>query len=343
MGDIYLGLDIGGSSIKGGLLTSDSELLCANEVPLQLSQGLEANLKSLFRFIDDLCRDAGIRSEEITVAGVAAPGTMDSRKGIIFQAFNLNGWSNLPLARIVANRLGTPAFLLNDANAAAFGEYTFGAGREASSLFMWTLGTGIGGGIILDGRIWNGAHDHAGESGQMIIQMDGGPKSPFGIHGAVELFSGGRALVDRCRSAMAAAKDSTLPSMLNSDAVLTPLLIAEAASRGSEEAEELIMETARALGVATVSVMHLLNPEMVLLGGAMTFGRIETPLGCRFLARLREVVDQRGLPIPAKKTLVDYAMLGNRAGLMGAARYAQERFEELEQVGGGRLAEVAAG
>lgn len=328
MSDIFLGVDIGGSSIKGGLLADDGDVLCANESPLSLEQGLEANLESLFEFIGDLCTKVGIQPAQIAAAGVAAPGTMDTRVGIIFKAFNLSGWNNLPLARIVASRLGVPAFLVNDANAAAFGEYSFGTAREASSLFMWTLGTGIGGGIILDGRIWTGAHDHAAESGQMIIQMDGGPQSPFGVHGAVELFSGGRAIVDRCRSAMAATNDSVFPSMLESDEILTPLLIAEAANRGSEEAEQLIMETARALGVATVSVIHLLNPEMILLGGAMTFGRTETPLGCRFLAKLQEVIDQRGLPIPARKTILNYASLGNRAGLIGAARYAQDRCEQ---------------
>lgn len=322
----YLGIDIGGSSIKAGVLTDDGEILARRHVPSALEEGLEAGLSNLERVCREIVDEAAVDWCDVVGVGVAAPGTMDIPKGIVFHPFNLPGWENLPLREIVSKRFNKPTVLQNDANAAALGESWLGAARDARSLMFWTLGTGVGGGIVLDGLIWEGAHSHAGECGHIVIQMEDGPRSPFNIHGSAELYVGGLALVRRCREALAAGRSSSLSHIESNGTSLTPLMIAQAAEAGDGLANELIMDSAKYLAVATINVIHVLNPEMILIGGAMTFGQHDTDLGRRFLDMLRAEVKARTFPIPGAKTLIDYASLGGDAGFIGAAACARSRF-----------------
>jgi glucokinase len=319
----YLGLDIGGSGVKAGVVTDTGQVLACRRVSSVLNRDLHAGLTELFQTADDVIAESGIARASLRGIGVAAPGTMDIQAGVVFHPFNLPGWEDLPLARIVADHFGRPAWLQNDANAAAYGEFWVGAARDASSLMFWTLGTGVGGGIILDGKIWTGAHDHAGECGHAVLQMDGGPKSEFGIDGSVELYAGAKALVRRCRAALDAGAATSMRDLLKDGRELTPVLIAEAAEQGDPLANDAIMESARCLGIATVSIIHILNPAIILIGGAMTFGRHETDLGRRFLQRVRAEVRRRAFPVPGERTIIDYASLGGDAGFIGAAGYAR--------------------
>jgi glucokinase len=320
----YIGIDIGGSSINVGVVDDGGAPLGKQSSPIRLGEGLQAGLEQMAAAVEQVVRESGTAWEAIAAVGVAAPGTIDIPQGIIFHPFNLPGWENLPLREIVAQRFGKPTILQNDANAAAFGEYWVGGGREAHSLMLWTLGTGIGGGIVINGQLLSGAHSHAGECGHTIVQMDGGELSPHGIHGALELYAGARALVRRCEQGLAAGRLSVLSAWLADGAELDPRLIARAAEEGDAFADELIMETARYLAIGTVNIMHTLDPEVVLLGGAMTFGRHESKLGGRFLARVKQVVEAHAFPILAEKTRIDYATLGADAGFIGAAGCARE-------------------
>ena len=322
----YLGIDIGGSTFKVGVVADDGESLAKTRIPSTLDKGLEAGLARLYECVEHVVADSGADWDEIEAIGVAAPGTMDIPAGIVFHPFNLPGWENLPLRDRVAEQFGKPTILQNDANAAAYGEYWVGAAREARSLMFWTLGTGIGGGIVIDGNILTGAHSHAAECGHMIVQMDDGHPSPHGIHGGLELYAGARALVRRTQEALEAGRPSVLNDWMLTGEKLDPRLVAKAAEQHDELAEELIMQTARFLAIGTINVMHIVNPDTILLGGAMTFGRNEAPLGKRFLSRVRQVVAEHGFPIPAEKTTIDFASLGSDAGYIGAAGCARAEF-----------------
>jgi glucokinase len=315
---LFLGIDIGGSSVKLGVVTAGGVVKSQRTAALVTDRGRDAGLDSIFGEIEQCLRDAGVQASDIRGVGVAAPGTMDLAAGVILHPFNLPGWENLPLRKIVSERLGAPVVLVNDANAAAYGEFWVGAGREYRSLMLWTLGTGIGGGIVLDGELLVGAHGHAGECGHMVIQHTGGPRSDHGIHGSVELYSGARALLLRCREALAAGRPSRL-NRLPAETPLTAAQIADAAEHGDELALELILETARYLAVGTVNVMHIVNPEIVLFGGAMTFGQSQSPVGRLFLEEIRTRVKSMAFPVPAALTRIEYASLGNHAGFIGAA------------------------
>ena len=186
-------------------------------------------------------------------------------------------------------------------------------------MMFWTLGTGVGGGIVLNGQVWEGAHSHAAECGHMVFQQEGGPRSDHGIHGSVELYAGSKGLLRRCKEALAAGAKSSLRVRIENQETITPIVIAEEAKAGDGLADRLIMETAVYLAIGTVNIMHTLNPAMVLFGGAMTFDQHNSELGRRFIARVQSEVKARAFPIPAQRTIIDYASLGGDAGFIGSA------------------------
>lgn len=318
---LYLGIDIGGSSVKAGLVDDAGAVRAHSRAELDLSTGLDRGLETVFATVRELMTRTD--PSLIACAGVASPGTMDIDAGIVFHPYNLPGWENLPLRDLIEEELQLPAVLQNDANAAAYGEYLVGAARDASSLIFWTLGTGVGGGIIINGQLVEGAHAHGGECGHIILQMEGGRPSPFGMHGSLECYAGGKALVQRCREALDAGASSLIRALMTQAEPLTPGLIGRAAEWGDPLANRLVLETATYLGMGTASLMNALNPEMVLIGGAMTFGGAANPVGARFLEQVRRTVRERTFPIPAQRTVVDYAQLGNSAGFIGAAGWAR--------------------
>lgn len=321
----YVGIDIGGTTIKAGVVSADGTVLTNTIYPVCLDCGRDEGLVHLYAIIDRVIAESRSR-ERIAGIGLAAPGTMDIPAGIIFHPFNLPGWENLPIVQLVSERFGLPAVLQNDANAAAMGEAWLGRARGVDSVMFWTLGTGIGGGIVLNGRVWEGAHSHAAECGHMIIQQEGGPRSEFGIHGSLELYAGARGLLRRCREALASGARSTLREREAAGETITPIIIADEAKQGDELADRLIMETARYLAIGTVNIMHILNPAMILFGGAMTFDQHASELGRRFLAKVKDEVKARAFPIPAERTIIDYAVLGGDAGFIGAAACAMKAF-----------------
>lgn len=318
----WLGIDIGGSSIKAGIVRSDGVVLGKLRLPLPVDRGPEVALEAVCGAADRLLADCGLPTDDLGVIGVAAPGTLNLDAGVILHPFNLPGWENLPIVEFVHKRFGIPTVLMNDANAAGYGEYWAGEYGGGDSLMLWTMGTGIGSAIILNGDIWEGAQAHAGECGHMIVQMDGGLPSPHGVHGALELYAGARGMNRRCELALEAGRESLLARQLSEGYELSPILVTEAAVAGDPLAQELIHESARYMGVGTVNIMHVLNPESILFGGAMTFGGPGSPMGEMFLATVRETVRSMAFPIPAARTRIEFATLGNDAGFIGAAAHA---------------------
>jgi glucokinase len=270
--------------------------------------------------------EAGLTKERIAGVGLATPGTMDIPAGMLLDPPNLPGWNNFPVRDYVARRLGLPTVLQNDANAAAYGEFWAGAARDANSLVFWTLGTGVGCGIILDDLIIEGAHSHGAECGHIIIEMTNGRLCGTGQYGTLEAYAGGRAVIARCEEGLQAGAKSTISERIAAGEKLTPLLIAQCAEAGDEFCDDLVLDTARFMGVGTVTLMHTIDPEMVLIGGGMTFGRNATSLGRRFIEEVRREVKKRAFPIPAAKTIIDYSSLGGDAGFIGAAGCARMKF-----------------
>lgn len=322
----FVGVDVGGTTIKVGVVDDNGRALSKCVVPTEAQQPVEVGMANLERCVHQAVREAGLSMDDVHSIGLATPGTMDIPAGLILTPGNLPTWHHFPIRQHVADRLKKQTVLQNDANAAAFGEFWVGTAHDAPSAVMWTLGTGVGCGIIIHDVIIEGQHSHGGESGHIIVQMDGGRRNVDGHYGTLEAYCSATALVKRCQEALDAGNASSLKALIDSGEPLTSKRIAEAAEAGDELADRLILETARVLGVATVSIMHTIDPSMILIGGAMTFGRHDNPIGRRFLQRLKDEVRERAFPIPYQKTRIDYAQLGGDAGFIGAAGCARQRF-----------------
>lgn len=323
---IYVGIDVGGTNIKVGIVTHSGKSLAKASLPTEAEKGIQHGLGVIYRTVELALKNAGLSLDEIHSVGLATPGTMDIPGGWLLEPPNLPGWWNFPIRDTVGEHLKKPTVLQNDANAAAYGEFWIGAAKDAHSLVFWTLGTGIGCGIIVDHVIIEGEHSHGSECGHIIIDMNSPRKSAAGQNGTLEAFCGAKAVVHRCEEALATGKASSLRSKLSGGVELTPLLIAQAAEEGDQLADEVVMDTARYLGVGTTTLMHTINPSMFLFGGAMTFGRNETPLGRRFMQAIKDEVKKRAFHIPYERTIIDFATLGGDAGYIGAAGCARLKF-----------------
>ena len=322
----FVGVDVGGTNTKAGVVNDRGDSLSKVSVPTEANRGPDVGLSNIFRAVNLAVEESRLGMDQIAAIGLATPGTMDIPAGMLLDPPNLPGWQNLPIRQRTAEHFDKQTSLQNDANAAAYGEFWVGAGREAQSLVLWTLGTGIGCGIIIGDLIVEGAHSHGGECGHIIIEMDNGRPCDTGQTGTLEAYAGGKYLIRRCLEELDSGRESLLQQQVQQGAEVTPLLIAQAAEQNDALAEELIMDVARCLGVGTTTLMHTIDPDMVLFAGAMTFGRHETDLGRRFLKRIREEVQARAFPVPYLQTVIDYSTLGGDAGYIGAAGCARLKF-----------------
>lgn len=321
---LYAGVDVGGTNIKVGLVDDLGRTLAFHTEPTRVDQGPEDAAARMGRAVHALAAQTGVAVNDVARVGLGTPGPMDLAAGTILRAGNLPGWDNFPIRDRVALHAGRPVTFANDANAAAYGEFWIGSAKDASSLVMLTLGTGVGGGIIIGDTNVEGAHSHGSECGHIIVDTSPAARScPSGHAGDLEAYCSATALVARAREALGRSAAGHLAAAVVGGEALTPILVSTAAERGDPLARELIIETARWLGIGIVTLMHTIDPEMVVIGGAMTFGGESAPVGGLFLDAVRAEVRSRAFPLLAEKTAIRYASLGGDAGYIGAAGLAR--------------------
>lgn len=309
----FLGIDLGGTQIKAGVVDDRGRKIHAiDPIPTEAARGPEVGLDHLERAGRIAVEQSEVGWDAIAGVGLGSPGTMDIRAGMLLDPPNLPGWTDWPIRQRLAERLGKATVLQNDANAAAYGEYWVGAGRNSRSLVMFTLGTGIGCGIVDEGRIIEGRHSHGAESGHIVIQMEGGRTCSCGKTGHLEAYASATALVKRAVEAIE-AEPSTALAGLHASGQLSSRSIHDAAEAGDQLASRLMDETARYLAVGAVSLMHTIDPDLVLFGGGMIAA------GPGLLEAIRSYIQKYAFPIPAKETRVEFAGLGGDAGFIGAA------------------------
>jgi glucokinase len=310
----FLGIDLGGTNVKSGVVDNLGRPLSSVSVSTEAERGPEVGVDNLVAAGQQAVAASGLDWGQITSVGLGSPGTMDLYLGLLLEPPNLPGWDNFPIRERLADRLKKPVAFQNDGNAAAYAEYWAGAGRNTHSLVMFTLGTGIGGGIVIDGKIIEGRHSHGAECGHIIIEMENGRQCSCGAFGHLEGYASATALVKRAIEALAAYSGSS-PSLLRSiePDELTSRAISQAAEAGDPLARRLLRETARYLAVGAVSLMHTIDPDLVLFGGGMIAA------GTSFLEHIRADVQSMAFPIPAARTRIEYAQLGSDAGFIGAA------------------------
>lgn len=325
---LFAGLDVGGTNIKIGLVDNRGNSLAYTSVPTEEERGPQDAAQRMAAGLSELLAKEGIDRTDLARAGLATPGPMDIPSGMLLHPGNLPHWHDTPIRQLVSEACGLPVTFANDANAAAYGEYWRGAGEKYHSMVLFTLGTGIGGGIIVGDTLIEGTHSCGGELGHLIIDCrDDAPKNSLGIRGTVEGFCGAYAVLDRTQEALEAGRKSSLRKRLDVDGELTPRIIAEEAEAGDELSWQIIRDTARYLAIGIVTAVHAIDPESVVLGGGMTFGGAGHPLGERFLQVVRDQAKSRLLTAIADKVTIDFAHLEGDAGYIGAAGLA--RLEHL--------------
>ena len=321
---LYAGIDLGGTNIKSALVDDAGRMLAFRTEPTRAERGPEDTAARMGRMVHALAAEVGIATTDIARVGLGTPGPQDLHDGLILRAGNLPGWDNFPVRDRVATHCGREVTFANDANAAAYGEFWVGSGQEYSSLVLLTLGTGVGGGIIIGDTNVEGAHSHGSECGHMLVDAsDAARDCPCGQRGHLEAYASATSLVKRARERIAAGASGSLARAVAAGTDLTPILIGTHAGSGDTLATELLMEAAHWLGIGIVTLMHVIDPALVLIGGAMTFGGESSPVGRAFLDRIRTTVRSRTFPVLAEKTVIGYASLGGDAGSIGAAGLAR--------------------
>ncbi|MBI5645674.1 MAG: ROK family protein [Ignavibacteriae bacterium] len=307
-----IGIDIGGTSIKGALVDAASrKILSQTAQPTCADEGLDRVVGQIHKVVAALLALPG--GAESRGIGIGVPGSVDVARGLVLHPPNLRGWEEVPLGALIADAWALPVSLDNDANCAALGEATFGAGSGIRDFIALTLGTGVGSGIILDGRIHHGARGYGGEFGHMTIDYNG-PMCGCGNYGCVEAYVGNSYIVARARADIAAHPESALYAVaMQHPEDVTPKLIAEAAQSGDSCAQRVLYDTGDKLGVAIASAANLLDVTTFIIGGGVSaagaplFDGIMSGARTRVLRVHRD--DLRILP----------AALGNDAGVLGAA------------------------
>jgi glucokinase len=317
---LFVGLDVGGTSMKAAVVDDAGKSWPSASLPTEAYKGQEHGLNQMCATIRRAIAAAGKTEKDIAAIGVATPGTMDIPAGIILDPPNLRPWQNVPVRQHVADAFGVPTAFQNDANAAAFGEYWVGAGRDVKSMVMFTLGTGIGGGIIIDDKVLEGQHSHGAEVGHMKIDLGKHRRCGCGRWGCLEAFASATAIVKRAHEAVAGVPGKSLLRELleMTDEELPAKVVFQAADQRDEIAQKVIDDTAYYLAVGAMNMMHLIDPDMIVYAGGMTAA------GEPFLNRIRHYIREMAFPVPAAKTIVRYAQLGNDAGFIGAAACARQ-------------------
>jgi glucokinase len=311
---LFVGLDVGGTSMKAGVVDDTGRPLSGIALPTEAHRGQEFGLNRMCETIRAAVQQAGLPLEQISAIGVATPGLMDIPGGVILDPMNLKPWRNVPVRRHVEETFGLPTAFQNDANAAAYGEFWAGAGRGARSMVLFTLGTGVGGGIIVGGNIIEGEHSHGAEVGHIKIEMTNPRECECGRYGCLEAYASATAVVKRTQEALADdGGRSSLHGLMRSGKELTSREVFTASDAGDELAGRIVEETALYLAIGAMNLMHVIDPDLIVFGGGMIAA------GDGFLDRIRMHVRRLAFVVPAERTRIVYAQLGADAGFIGAA------------------------
>lgn len=326
----FAGVDVGGTNIKLGFISSRGEIAGSGQIPTNQETGPAEAIERVKRELERLARELKTRHPEaqIKAAGLGTPGPLDVQSGMILDPVNLPGWRNFPVRDQLSEAIGLPVVYTNDANAAAWGEYWMGAGRAHGSIVLFTLGTGVGGGIVVGDEGWEGAHSLAAELGHVTV--DTSPNARIcscGLPGHLEAYASATALVARCQSRLDQGGESTLARVAASGQ-LTARDIATAAVERDGLALELLRDTADWLARGVALAAHVVDPECFVIGGAMTFGGDGTMVGREFLARVRQKSAEMVFPALGQALKIVYATLGGEAGWIGAAGLARRHWQE---------------
>lgn len=319
---VLAGIDLGGTNVKTAIVARNGDLLGKDSRPTHADEGLDSVLDTMVESYEAAMENAGADSSDVLAVGIGAPGPMNWRTGVVFSPPNLPGWENVPLADLMRERLRVPTYVDNDANVACWGEFWSGAGREVDSLVCLTLGTGIGGGVVVFGKLLRGPDGTAGEIGHMNVCRDG-RQCNCGAKGCLEAYASATGMVRTAIEGIEAGRQTILTKLCNNDLDrIDGKMISDAIARGDQFAAWVMRETAVWIGTGVASLVNILNPEMVVLCGGMIAA------GDVLFDPIRETTKAQAFDVPAARAVIVPAGLGADSGVIGAAGCALQRYEE---------------
>jgi glucokinase len=298
---LVLGVDIGGTKIAAGVVDASARVLRSVVRPTRAAEGCEVSLAQVLATI------AEAFTPEIAAIGICAPGPLNPKTGVVLNPPNLHGWRNVPLAEIVSGRFGVPCRVENDANAAGLAETLFGAARGCASVLYMTWSTGIGAGIVLDGKIYYGKNGAAAEGGHVTVDYRSETVCNCGSRGCIEALASGTAMANRARTLLPAYPGTSLAEPVTGES------LGVAAAAGDELALRVLDESATMVAAWMGSMISLLDPDIIVVGGGIS--RIGEPL----FARLRREVPARTINQFADQVPIVPAQLAGEVGILGAA------------------------
>ena len=314
-----LAIDLGGTKIISAVVTSLGGILSRNYCLTMAERGPRAVIDTLISNISGALSKAKLEICDMGGIIVAAAGILDTIHGVVAVSPNLPGWRNIHLGEILFKQFGLATFLINDANAAALGENRFGIGKGIDYLIYLTVSTGIGGGIIIDGKLYSGADGCAGELGHMIIEGNG-PKCSCGNSGCLEAMASGTAMAKEVVDRIEKGEVSTVTQLVKGrlDKV-DAKIVAIAAKEGDDLACQVIDKIAYYLGIGFVNLVNIFNPQMIIIGGGVS------RMGGMLLEPAKRVMKERAFKLPSRNVRIVRSRLGYDAGVLGAAAHVFDR------------------
>lgn len=317
-----IGVDLGGTNLRIAAVDDRGTLLEKVTLGTQVQRGREyviGEMTDAIRNVSAKYRDRG----DLVGIGIGVPGFIDMDTGTVRESPNLPGWADYPVHQDIEHRLGTKVVLENDANAAAMGEKWLGAGRDVEDMVMYTLGTGVGGGIIVHGRIWHGMKGMAGELGHHAVVPDGHPCG-CGSHGCLEQYASATAVVRMAREAIEKGLSHALANAARNDVEFSAKVIYQLAIQGDKAAQDIFNIVGRTIGIAVANMVNALNLPMYVIGGGVSSAwDAFSPVmfeEIRVRSFIYRVTAPEAVRQGEKRTIVTRALLGSDAGLYGAAR-----------------------
>lgn len=308
----YIGVDLGGTNIAVGIVTEEGKLLSKKSIPTFRQRNYKEILKDMGELCLNVIKEEGIKLKEVHSVGVGSPGTPDPENGILVYANNLN-FKDVPIRTELQKYINVPIYLENDANCAALGEAVAGAAKDFKNSVTVTLGTGVGGGIVIDGKIFSGSFYGGAEIGHHVIVVDG-EQCTCGRRGCWEAYASASALIRDARIAAAKYPESQVFKLVNGDIRLINAKIPfDAAQQGDKVGQELVDNYIKYLGMGIANMHNILQPEVVVIGGGVC------AQGDNLLNPLREILQNEVYGNEPVKTQLRIAKLGNDAGIIGAA------------------------
>jgi len=305
-----IGIDLGGTKINGALADLDGKIISQYTMPTNAAEGEEAVLGRIVMVIEKVMELADKSTDNIKAIGIGSPGPLDAKEGIIITTPNLP-FRNFQLVKPLVEKFNIPTYLDNDANVAAIGEYMLGAGKGTTNMIYMTVSTGVGGGAILDGKVYRGGTSNALEIGHMTIVPDG-PKCNCGNYGCIEALASGTAIARQAREALENGEETSLKNYEK----VTSYEVYKEAEKGDKVAIEILDRSFNYLGIAVANTITSFDPEMFVIGGGVS------QMGSVLFDKVKEVVNKRCFKAMSEFCKIVPAGLGTDAGVMGAVALA---------------------